>query len=54
MKETALAIVIGAFGIITKGLVLRLEDLKIRGREAIIKTTTLIRSAIILRRVMET
>ena len=47
-------IVIGALGTATKGLVNVLEDLEIRGREENIQTTALLRSARILRRVLET
>ncbi len=45
--------IIGAFGIVTKGLVLGLDDLEIRGRVETIQTTALLRSARILRRVLE-
>ena len=51
MKVTVIPIVIGT---VTKGLVQRLEDLEIRGRVETIKTTALLRSARILRRVLET
>ena len=47
-------IVIGIFGIITEWLLKGQEDLKIRGREETIQTTALLRSARILRRVLET
>ena len=50
MKVTIVAIVIGAFGSITKGL----EDLKFGGREETMQTTALLRMARILRRVLET
>ena len=45
---------IGALGSVTKGLIKGLEDLEIKGRVEIIKTTALMRSARILRRVPET
>ena len=55
MKITVIPIVIGAFRTVTKGLLKGLEDLKIRGRvETIQTTTTLLRTARILRRVLET
>ena len=47
-------IVIGALGTITKGLLKRLEDLEVGGREETIQTTALLRKARILRRVLET
>ena len=53
MKVTVLSIVIGALGTVTKGLVQGLEDLEIRGREEIIQNTALLRSAWILRSIME-
>ena len=46
--------IIGAHGTITKGLIKGLEDLEIRGRGENIQTTALLRSARILRRVLET
>ena len=54
MKMTIIQIVIGALGTVTKGLVQGLEDLEIRGRVETIQTTVLLRSARILRRVLET
>ena len=54
MKVTIIPIVIGAFGTITKGLLKRLEDLEVDGRVETIQTTTLLRRAKILRRVLET
>ena len=54
MKVTIVPIVIGAFGTITKGLLKGLEDLEIGGRTATIQTTALLRTARILRRVLET
>ena len=46
--------VIGAFGIVTKGLLKGLGDLEVGGRVEIIKITVLLRTARILRRVQET
>ena len=54
MKVTIVPIVIGALGTITKGLLKGLEDLEIGGRVETIQTTALIRTARILRRVLET
>ena len=54
MKATIIPIVIGAFRIVPKGLVQGLEDLEITGRVGTVQTTALLRSARILRRVMET
>ena len=54
MKVTILPIVIGAFGTITKGLLKGLEDLEIGGRVETIQTTALLRTARILRRILET
>ena len=48
MKVAIIPIVIGAFGIVTKGLLNGLEDLEVGGRVETIQTTTL------LRRVLET
>ena len=45
---------IGAFGSVTKELLKRLEDLEVGGRVETIKTTTLLRTARILRIVLET
>ena len=47
-------IVIGALGMVPKGLERSLEELEIRGRIETIQTTALLRSARILRRVLET
>ena len=47
-------IVIGAFGTATKGLLKGVEDLEIGGQVETIKTTVLLRTARILRRVLET
>ena len=54
MKVTIIAIVIGAFGTVTKGLLKGLEDLEVGGRVETIQTTTLLRTARILRKVQET
>ena len=54
MKVTIIQIVIGAFGTVTKGLLKGLEDLEVEGRVETIQTTTLLRAARILRRVLET
>ena len=54
MKVTIIPIVIGALGAVTKGLVQGLEDLEITGRVESIQTTALLRSARILRGVLET
>ena len=54
MKATVIPIVIGALGTIPKGLLQGLEVLEITGQEVTIPTTALLRSARILRRVLET
>ena len=54
MKMTVIPIVIGALGTVTTGLVQGLEDLEITGGVKTIQTTALVRSARILRRVLET
>ena len=54
MKVTILPIVIGTLGAITKGLLKGLEDLEIGGRVETIQTTALLRTARILRQVLET
>ena len=54
MKVTIVPIVIGALGTITKGLLKGLEDLEDGGRVETIQTTELLRTARILRRVLET
>ena len=54
MKVTIIAIVIGAFGTVTKGLLKELEDLEVGGRVKTNQTTKLLRTARILRRVLET
>ena len=54
MQVIIIPIVIGAFGTVTKGLLKGLEDLEVGGRVETIQTTTLLRTARILRRVLET
>ena len=54
MKVTVISIVVGTLGTITKKLIKGLEDLEIWGRVETIQSTALLRSARILRRVMET
>ena len=46
--------VIGAFSTVTKELLKALEDLEVGGRVETIQTTALLRTARILRRVLET
>ena len=54
MKVTIVLIVIGTLGTITKGLLKGLEDLEVGGRVETIQMTALLRTARILRRVLET
>ena len=54
MKVTIVPIVIGALGTVTKRLLKDLEDLQVGGRVETIQTTALLRTARILRRVLET
>ena len=54
MKVTIIPIVIGAFGTVTKGILKGLEDLEFGERVVTIQTTILLRTARILRRVLET
>ena len=54
MKVTIVPIVIGAFGTITKGLLKGLEDLEVGRRVETIQMTALLRTARILRLVLET
>ena len=54
MKVTVIPIVICAFGTNPKGLVKGLEEFEIKRRAEPIQTTALLRSARILRRVLET
>ena len=53
MKVTFILIVIGALGTVTEGSIKGLGDMEIRGRVQTIQTTTLLRSARILRRVLK-
>ena len=46
--------VIGAFGTETKGLLKGLEDLEVGGRVETIQTTALLKTARILRKILET
>ena len=54
IKMTVIPIVICVLGTVTKGLVQGLADSEIRGRVETIQTTVLLKSARILRRVLET
>ena len=54
MKVTMITTLNGVLGTMTKGLVKGVEDSEIRGRVETIQTTALVRSAKILRRVLET
>ena len=54
MKVTIIPIVISAFGTVAKGLLKGLEDLKVGGWVETIQTTALLRTARILRRILET
>ena len=54
MKVIFTPVVTGVLGTVAEGLLKRLEDLKIRGRVETIQTITLLRSARIPRRVLET
>ena len=54
MLVKIIAIVIGAFGTVTKGLLKGLEDLEVGGQVETMQTTALLRTARILRRVQET
>ena len=49
MKVTIIPIVIGALGTITKGLLKGLEDFEVGGRVETFQTTTLLRTARILK-----
>ena len=53
MKVTIIPIVIGAFRTVTKGLLKGLEYLEFGGRVEKIQTTALLKTARILRRVLE-
>ena len=54
MKVTIVPIVIGAFGTISKGLLNGLEDVEVGGWVETIQMTALLRTARILRRILET
>ena len=54
MKVTVTPIVVGALGTVNNGLVKGLEDLEITGRLETIQNPALLRTARILRRVLET
>ena len=54
MKVTIVPNVIGALGTITKGLLKGMEDLEVGGRVETIQTKALLRTARILRRILET
>ena len=54
MKVTIVPLVTGALSTVNKGLLKGLEDLEVGGRVETIKTTALLRTARILRRVRET
>ena len=54
MQVIIIPIAIGVFGTVTKGLPKGLEDLEVGGRVVTIQTTTLLRTARILRRVLGT
>ena len=54
MTVSIVPIVIGAFGTVTEGLLKGLEDLEVGGRVETIQTTALLKTARILRRVLET
>ena len=54
MKVTIIPIVIGAFGTVTKRLIKGLVDLEVGRLVETIQTTTLLKTARILRRVLET
>ena len=54
INVTIIPIVIGAFGTLTKGLLKGQEDLEVGGQVETIQTTALLKTARILRRVLET
>ena len=54
IKVTIVPIGIGTFGTITKGLLKGLKDLEVGGRVETIQMTALLRTARMLRRVLET
>ena len=53
MKVTIIPNVIGAFGTVTIGLLKGMEDFEVSGRMKTIQTTALLKTANILRRVLE-
>ena len=53
-QVTIIPNVISAFGTVTKGLLKGLKDMEVGGRVETIQTTALLRTARILRRVLET
>ena len=54
MKVTIILIGFGAFGTVTKGLLKGLEDFEVGNRVETIQTTALLKTARILRKVLET
>ena len=54
MKVTVIPIVIGAFSTVNKELLKELEDLEVSGWVETIQTTAFLRTARILRRVLDT
>ena len=54
MKMAFIPIIIGALDTVTKGLIKGVEDFEIGGRVETIQTTTLLRTARLLKRVLET
>ena len=54
MKVTIIRIMIGTFGKVTKGLLKGVEDLEIGGRVGSIQTTTLLKTARMLKGILET
>ena len=54
MKVSVVPIVIGAFDTVNEGLLNGLADLEVGGRVETIQTTALLKTARILRRVLET
>ena len=54
MKVSIIPIVIGAFDTVTKGLLKGLEDLEVGSRVETIQTTALLKTARILRKILET
>ena len=54
MKVTIIPIVIGTFSTVSEGLSKGLEDLEVGGRVETIQTATFLKTARILRRVLET